>query len=173
MASDAGTTATGSTANDLILVTGASSDIGLALVRLLLQGTSSRVLAHGFSGTAKFAPLDAEFGDRIVPLQADLADPAGMAAFVQDVAAQGVPTSVVHLPALKLRYDRFTKMKWENFEADLAVQVRSAVVLLQYFLPRMAKLPRARVVFVLSSVVHGVPPKFMAQYSIVKYAQLG
>ena len=158
---------------DLILVTGASSDIGLALVRLLLQGTSSRVVAHGFNGTEKFASLAAEFGNRIVPQQADLSTPEGMNAFVQSVAAHGVPASIVHLPALKLRYDRFTRMKWENFEADMAVQVRSAVVLLQHFLPKMTKLPRARVVFVLSSVVHGVPPKFMAQYSIVKYAQLG
>jgi 3-oxoacyl-[acyl-carrier protein] reductase len=37
----------------------------------------------------------------------------------------------------------------------------------------MAKLPRARVVFVLSSVTRGLPPKFMSMYTVVKYAQLG
>jgi 3-oxoacyl-[acyl-carrier protein] reductase len=37
----------------------------------------------------------------------------------------------------------------------------------------MVKLPRARVLFVLSSVVHGVPPKFMSMYTVAKYAQLG
>jgi 3-oxoacyl-[acyl-carrier protein] reductase len=53
------------------------------------------------------------------------------------------------------------------------VQVRSAVLLLRRFLPKMAKLPRARVVFVLSSVTRGMPPKFVSMYAVVKHAQLG
>jgi 3-oxoacyl-[acyl-carrier protein] reductase len=35
------------------------------------------------------------------------------------------------------------------------------------------KKPRAKVVFVLSSVTVGAPPKFMSMYTIVKHAQLG
>ena len=37
----------------------------------------------------------------------------------------------------------------------------------------MVKLPRARVIFVLSSAVHGTAPKYMSMYTTVKYAQLG
>jgi 3-oxoacyl-[acyl-carrier protein] reductase len=74
---------------------------------------------------------------------------------------------------LRLTYERFTKFNWDRFEADMAIQVESAVILLQRFLPKMAKLPRARVLFVLSSVVHGVPPKFMSMYTMIKYMQLG
>jgi 3-oxoacyl-[acyl-carrier protein] reductase len=159
--------------SETILVTGASSDIGLTLLRALLQHTTARVLAHGFSGVERFKPLSREFGDRIVSLQADLSKPTGMSQLVEAVAALGVPSSIVHLPALKLRYDRFTRLNWDSFELDMAVQVRSAIMLLQHFLPKMARLPRARVVFVLSSVVHGIPPKFMSQYTIAKYAQLG
>jgi 3-oxoacyl-[acyl-carrier protein] reductase len=85
----------------------------------------------------------------------------------------GTPAEIVHLPALRLIYERFTKFDWVRFETDLAIQVESAVVLLQRFLPKMAKLPRAKVLFVLSSVVHGVPPKFMSMYTMIKYTQLG
>ena len=56
----------------------------------------------------------------------------------------------------------------------MAVQVQSAVALLQRFLPKMAKMQHARVVFVLSSVTHGMPPKFMFIYmQMLKYARLG
>ena len=158
---------------ELILVTGASSDIGLTLLRGLLTGSASRIVAHGFSGVEKFSSLEEEFKGRLFPVQADLSNSAGIASLVEAVKAIGVPSGFVHLPALKLHYDRFAKMKWENLEADLAVQVRSAVTLLQQFLPKMTKLPRGRVVFVLSSVVHGVPPKFLAQYTMAKYMQLG
>ena len=85
----------------------------------------------------------------------------------------GAPDAVVHLPALRLTYERFTKVKWERLQTDLAVQVESAVILLQKFLPKMAKMDDARVVFVLSSVTHGMPPKYMSFYTMVKYAQLG
>ena len=37
----------------------------------------------------------------------------------------------------------------------------------------MAKLTRGRVLFVLSSVVCGVPPKYMTMYTTLKYTQLG
>ena len=88
-------------------------------------------------------------------------------------AEHGVPSQVVHLPGLKLVYERFPKFKWEHFQRDLEVQVHSAVTLLQRFLPRMARMPRARVVFVLSSVTRGVPPKFLSMYTVLKHAQLG
>jgi hypothetical protein len=43
--------------------------------------------------------------------------------------------------------------KWEYFQTELQ---------LQKFLPKMAKMPRTRVVFMLSSYVYGVAPKYMS-----------
>jgi 3-oxoacyl-[acyl-carrier protein] reductase len=162
-------------ADAVILVTGASSDIGVALLRhLLTADTATTVLAHSFRGGAKIEALKAEFGDRIVPLNADFSDAESVLAMADSIAATyGSPTSIVHLPALRLVYERFTKVKWERFQADLTVQVQSAVLLLQRFLPKMSKLPNARVVFVLSSVTLGMPPKFLSLYTVVKYAQFG
>lgn len=88
-------------------------------------------------------------------------------------AEHGVPGQVVHLPGLKLVYERFPKFNWEHFHRNLQIQLEAAVVLLQRFLPRMAKAPGSRVVFVLSSVTRGVPPKFLSMYTVLKYAQLG
>jgi len=106
--------------------------------------------------------------------EADFSQAASVTAMTDAISSEhNTPASIIHLPALPLAYERFTKFNWERFETDLTIQVRSAVILLQRFLPKMAKLPYARVIFMLSSVVHGIPPKFMSMYATVKYAQLG
>jgi 3-oxoacyl-[acyl-carrier protein] reductase len=162
-------------ASELILITGASSDIGCALVRhLLSRPDPPLVLAHFFRSGERLRALKAEFGDAIQLFEADFTEPASVTAMADRIAsAHGTPTSIVHLPARRPSPERFTKLNWERFQTDMAVQVQSAVILLQHFLPRMAKLTRARVVFILSSYVHGIPPKFMSMYTMAKYAQLG
>jgi 3-oxoacyl-[acyl-carrier protein] reductase len=162
-------------ATNPILVTGASSDIGRALVRRLLEGPDApTVLAHSHQSAPKLAALKSEFGDRLSLIQADFSQADSVAKMAEKIAQEyGTPASIVHLPALRLSYERFTKFQWDRFEQDMAIQVRSAVILLMKFLPKMAKLPRARVLFVLSSVVHGVPPKYMSMYTTLKYTQLG
>ena len=161
--------------NKTILVTGASSDIGVALIRSLLAGSPDvTVLAHCFRGSARIEALQREFEGRVVPYNADFSSSESVRAMADSIAeTYGAPHAMVHLPAMRLKYERFTKLKWSDFEHDLAVQVQSAGILLQKLLPKMSKLPDARVVFVLSSVVHGMPPKFMSFYTMVKYAQLG
>ncbi|HEY6769174.1 MAG TPA: SDR family oxidoreductase [Candidatus Sulfotelmatobacter sp.] len=162
-------------ANEIILVTGASSDIGCALIpRLLAVEHPPVILAHAHQSGDRFQSLQSRFGDRLQTLRADLSQSAQVTAMAEDIAARfGTPTKIVHLPALRLIYDRLTKFNWERFQQDLAIQVQSAIILLQRFAPKMSKLPRAKVVFVSSSVTLGMPPKFMSMYTVAKYAQLG
>ena len=160
-------------AEQLTLLTGASSDIGMALARHLLMKTERTIVAHSFRGGSRIEELQRTFGDRVHPVEADLSDLSAVRALADRVMAMGELSAVVHLPALRPVNDRFTKFNWEHFEQDLSIQVRSIAVLLQRLLPKMSKTPGTRVVFMLSSYVHGVPPKFTAMYTIVKYAQLG
>ncbi len=159
--------------SDLILVTGASSDIGMALLRLLLTTTDTRILAHCHTNREKLDALATEFIHRVEVLQADLSNRSSTQVLAQQLVDLDTPTGFVHLPALRPSPERFTKVRWEVLERDLFVQVGSAVVLLQKLLPKMTKLRRARVVFMLTSFVHGIPSKFLSQYTMVKYAQLG
>ncbi|CAN5579248.1 SDR family NAD(P)-dependent oxidoreductase [soil metagenome] len=162
-------------ADRVLLVTGASSDIGLATIRAILASPDApTVLAHSFRGGEKIQALQAEFGERVRSVEADFTDAASVRKMADDILAQyGAPHSVLHLPALRLNYERFTKFDWQRFESDLSVQVQAAVILLQRFLPKMAKMQDSRVVFVLSSVTHGMPPKFLSMYTMLKYTQLG
>jgi 3-oxoacyl-[acyl-carrier protein] reductase len=158
-----------------ILITGASSDIGVALIRrLMAHADVPTVLAHSFRGGQKLEALQAEFGDRLRLVHADCGDAGSVAAMAEHIVAEfGIPARFVHLPALRLSPDRFTKFNLERFREDMAVQVESAVILLKKFLPKMAKLPGARIVFMSSSSTHGMPPKYTAMYTVAKYAQLG
>jgi 3-oxoacyl-[acyl-carrier protein] reductase len=154
--------------SDVVLITGASSDIGLALIeRLASYPEPPKLLAHCHSGADRLPAT-------VHPLVCDLSQAASVSALADKILAEhGCPHRFVHLPGLKLRYERFTKFDWEHFETDLRIQVQSAVILLKRFLPLMVKLPGARIVFVSSSVTRGVPPKFMSMYTVVKQAQLG
>jgi len=146
-----------------------------AVVRRLLETSeTSTILAHSNRSAEKLASLKEEFGARLTLLQADFSQASAVVQMAEQITRDhGTPASIVHLPALRLTHERFTKFQWERFDEDLAVQVRSAIILLKAFLPKMAKLPRARVLFILSSVVHGVPPKYMTMYTTLKYTQLG
>jgi len=107
-------------------------------------------------------------------LRAHFRDPDAVAAMGEQIAANwGMPTQFVHLPALRLSYECFTKFVWARFQADMSVQVQSAVILLKRCLPKMAKVPESRVLFILSSVTRATPPKFMSMYTVAKYAPLG
>lgn len=159
-----------------ILILGASSDIGTALVRRLGEKTTGApILAHCNKGVDVLDGLKNSL--RACPikiLQADFTSAASVASFGERVAAEfGEPGRIVCLPGMKLIYERFSKFDMDRFDADMNIQVRTPLILLRRFAPAMAKLPAARIVFLLSSVTRGVPPRFMAMYTIVKHAQLG
>ncbi len=64
-------------------------------------------------------------------------------------------------------------MAWSDFQAQLDVELRTAVTICARFLPRMAAAKLGKLVFVLSSYTLGVPPAAMAHYVTSKYALLG
>jgi len=161
---------------DLILVTGGSSDIGLALIRRLAGCSRAPViLAHCNSSMARVESLVASVGyDAIHPVQGDFCSVDAVNQMAQDIIARfGTPSHLVHLAGAKLVYERFAKFNWNHFETDFQIQVRAAGLLLKTFLPAMSKMTSAQVVFMLSSVTRCAPPKFMTMYTIVKFAQLG
>lgn len=161
---------------DILLVTGASSDIGLALIRRVASTRKDCVvLAHHHASGERIEELRKSFGcDSIFPLRADFSSADSTIEMAERILSEfGAPSQIVHLPGLKLVYERFTKFNWEHFQADLNIQVRSAVILLKRFLPAMSKSPNSKAVFVLSSVTRGVPPKYLSMYGMVKQAQMG
>lgn len=156
-----------------VLVTGASSALGMAVIRRIADGRSV-ILAGCNTGHEGLGALAAEVSSPLVPIRADLSTEAGVAALIEAVEARTpCPEKIVHLPSPKLTLVRFKDLAWADFEDHLNLQLRSAVLVLQHFLPRMAKAGRGRVVVALSSVTLGLPPSAMAHYVTAKHALLG
>lgn len=160
---------------DSTLVLGGTSDLGLVLIRRLASQAGPPIVAHGHASLDRLESLSAAHPGRLNIERADLSDPGEVDAFIAAIQkSHGLPGAIVHFAALPLRLERFSKWDQARFERDLAIQVSSLVRILGCFLPEMARRSEiSRVIFVLSSVAVGVPPKYMSMYTVVKYAQLG
>ncbi len=154
------------------LVTGATSDIGQALLRRLLAHApaGSVVLAQGCGDVQKLAPLCANHPGLVRTFDVDLSDRAAVAAFAALVTEGFAPTHFVHLPALPVVNTKFKKFDEARFDRDLEVQVHSAVALARAVLPGMARAKFGRVLFIQSSYTLGAPPKNTAAYVMAKSA---
>ena len=149
------------------LITGATSDVGRALIERLLQNApaDTLVLAQGCGDLEKLADLCARFPGQVRPFDVDLSDRAKVDTFVQVLAASApAPTHFIHLPALPVVNAKFKAFDQTRFDRDLEIQVHSAVRICRAVLPAMAKARFGRVLFI------RCPPKNTAAYVMAKSA---
>lgn len=162
--------------NKRYLITGASSDVGMAYMEYLISlGEKATILAHYRSHNERFDTLcKTDSIVQLIPLQADLAKEEERERLIRTVKEEyGTPTHILHLPAGKLEYTKIKKIDWTQLQTEFTVQVLSLGRVLQEFLPQMAKERYGKVAVMLSSVTLGMPPKFMTSYTVNKYALLG
>ncbi len=158
------------------LITGASSDVGIALIRRLLAHGNEEdiVAAQGYGDLEGLIPLIKEYPGRVKTYDVDLTRAESLNAFLGSVeATAGPPSHFVHLPALRLINAKFKNFDEARFALDMNVQLNSAVAVCKRFLPHMAKRRFGRVLFMLSSYVIGVPPRNAAAYVMAKEALQG
>lgn len=156
------------------LITGATSDVGAALIRRLLTeapGEDRTILAQGCGDLARLDALVQQFPGRIVTFDADLSSPEAVdalcARFGKDLPC---PTHFVHLPALPVVNAKFKAFDEARFQKDWEIQVHSAVKLCKAVLPAMSKAKFGRVLFIQTSYTIGCPPKNTAAYVMNKSA---
>lgn len=159
--------------NKKLLVLGASSEIGTALIQAV-HPEFQLIVAHYHSSPAGLLSLKDELGDKLCLFQADFESEESTRKLDADIQAVcGFPTQIVLLPANKITHERFSKVGWEQTQKQLNIQLRSAWILLQSFLPKMVKNQYGRVLFLLTSCTLNIPPKFLSDYITAKYAMLG
>lgn len=157
----------------ILLVTGASSDIGSELVRNVSQNYK-KVIAHYYHWNENLECLKRETGDKIIFLQSDFSDLDSVTGLIHTIKEQGLePDHIVHLPAPKMKIQKFVKEDWETFQNGWETSVHSLVEILQAFLPHMQKQKYGKIVLMLTSCTLDLPPKFQTAYTTVKYAMLG
>jgi len=157
------------------LVTGASSDIGMAFIRdVAAKYNNAEFFAHYRTESIEMAALQNEFPNRITPIKADLSDINAVISIIETVkSAKKIPTHILHLPAGRIRHVRFNKTRWEDINEEIHVSVHSLFEVLKEFLPVMANNRYGKVVVMLTSCTKNMPPKFLANYTIAKYTLMG
>lgn len=157
----------------ILLVTGASSEVGGALIRRVAENYTA-VWAHYHSSSSLIESLRKDIGNIIVPIQADFSDIESTRSLITTITESGkIPNHVVHLSAQKVHNLQFHKHSWENYQREIDISLRSITMILQEFIPKISKQKYGKIVFMLSSALLEMPPKFLCPYVTVKYALLG
>lgn len=166
--------------NKVYFITGASSEVGIAFIRSLDEKLKKNeekatVIGHYAAHDEALLTLKEELAAvKLVLQQADLSKPEEVADLI--ARAAGIcecPDCILHLPAAKLSYNRIKQLDWQNVLRDMEIQVHSLGEIGKYFLPKMGKRGKGKIAVMLTACTVGMPPKFMSQYVLVKYALLG
>lgn len=156
-----------------LLITGASSSLGLAFIRAY-HGEFSNIVAHCNSNSDELGEIAKSTGGTIQIVRGDLSKTDGVEQLIRQIDATGLPIHrLAFLAAPRLQLKRFQKLDWSDFQVHFNVEAYTAFHLLRAYLPKMAALKRGKIVFVLSSVLDGKPPQGMADYVVSKHAMLG
>ena len=156
----------------IIMILGASSDLGVALIKNI-EEQFDVIIAHYNKSDERLKLLKNEIGEKLHIVKGDFSDISAIDEFI--IKAKLIcewPTHIVHLPAQKVEYCKFTKTNWNDVERDMTIQAGSIYKILSYYIDKMAKNKYGKVVIMLSSNTISAP-KYMAHYTIVKYALLG
>ncbi len=188
----------------IILILGASSDLGTELIRELdelearkNEGNAKRIEraekaggADGQESASAMRPLilahyaknrealtklqEACTCVEIEPIQADLSVQEEVCAMLSDIRERAlIPTHIVSLAAEKCSYMRISEWERERVQKDMNIQFFSLAEVFRVCLPEMAKRGYGKVVVMLSAYTVMEPPKYLANYTSVKYALLG
>jgi len=157
---------------DIILIIGASSDIGIDLIKNIDK--DSLILAHYNSSNKGLSELSDKIDNELVMIHADLSVEVETISMIDGIENKyGIPNKIIHLAAPKFENIRFKDIELDDFQNDLEISLKSLIIILNRFLPKLAKQKKGKVVVMLSSVVINIPPKALTQYVVVKYALLG
>ena len=154
------------------LITGATSDVGLELIKTVAKD-GDRFLLQGFGDSSALETFCKENGIDYNYFDVNLSDSNATDEFVAKLKEYDIPTHFVHLPALRVINTKFKNFDEERFLLDMNVQIMSAVKICKYIMPKMAKAKFGRVLFMATSYVLANPPKNTGAYMMAKNAVVG
>ena len=157
----------------ILLITGASSDVGIKLLKQIAEDYS-KIICHYGNDDSKLKELNENIGNKLILVKGDFSNIEHIDDFVKKLKDLNYNiTHVVHLPAKKSSPMKFHKTDDNDFVEGYNIAVVSIVKILKYVIPLMAKNNYGKVVFMLTSFTTNSVPKFQAAYITIKYALLG
>lgn len=135
----------------IVLVTGGARGVGAAVVRAFAR-EGARVVLNWRASEAPARSLAAELGDRVLAVQADVADRAAVEAMVAEARAHfGAPITTVVNNALDYSFNgdarsTLTRLGWDEMSSQFSTVVRGALNVIQATAPGMSQQRFGRVV---------------------------
>lgn len=161
----------------IYLILGASSDLGSALVRKLLERKVENevFLLHYCSSKDNIQSIIEDYPQNVIKCyQADLSNIEDTKRFIESVKESDMsPTHIVNFAASTYRFNRLNEFNIERLSKDINIQVYSFALICQAFIPAMVENKSGKIVVMLSAATKGIPPKNTTEYTTVKYAMLG
>lgn len=159
--------------NKVLLITGASSDVGISLIERIYNRYDV-ILAHYCNSNQRLLELKEKLGDKIQLYQADFTDIASVNEMLTAIRNRGsIPNHIVHISAQRTLNQRFHSTEWEQYERAMETALMSIVTILNCFIPYMKKAKYGKIIFMLTSCTLNNPPKYQTSYVVTKYALLG
>ncbi|MBI4414854.1 MAG: SDR family oxidoreductase [Candidatus Kerfeldbacteria bacterium] len=151
------------------VITGASSGIGREIARVLAaRGYDLFILARRFDRLLELkSELEQRHGVRVMPMKADLRDPAVPAAIKAQLDHAGIEPSLLVNDAGLGTFGMFTELTWEEVEQMLLVNIGALTRLTHLFLPSMLK-RRSGKILNIGSIAGSLPGPWMAVYHATK-----
>lgn len=153
-----------------MLITGASSGLGLEMARLLAKEHGAHIIAVARREdrlTALQAELESAHGVQVLPLAADLTKP-GEAARVFETATSGRAVDGVILNAGVTYFGHALEQQPESFDALLATNITSVVRMSQLFGAHFAKQAGGGALMLVASTAGFAPLPYQTAYAASK-----
>ncbi|MBR5420978.1 MAG: SDR family oxidoreductase [Lachnospiraceae bacterium] len=161
------------------LIIGSSSDVGLEYLRHLNKDQDKnehvRVFSHYFTTDEKIREAFPGGPEReLHTFRADLSDPSETERMIEELKAEGcTPSRILFLPAPPFAYRRVKEYESGCLKPGISVGAEAFLLICRAFLPGMKKTGGNVAVMLTSYVLDELPPKYMTDYVVAKYALMG
>lgn len=163
----------------IYLITGGSSDLAIHFLKNLESTTSvdDEIIAYcTYNKSATILEnLKAELkGIKVECIRCDLSVEDEINYLIKAFDEKQIyPHYYIHCAANQFEYMRFKDFDWTKTKFELDVQVGAFAEICKWLMPKLCSNGFGRILTIGTAYTLGVPPKFMSDYIITKYALLG
>ena len=147
-------------------ILGASSDVGLTFIKSLNIKDDDKIYAHYNSDASVFNGISG-----IIPIKADLTIDEERKRLCESI--KDSIDVILFLPALRFDYMRLKALDLDRIRKQMEVGPYAFLDVCHHFLPAMKKSGGRVIVMLTKYVTDDMPPKFMTDYIVSKYALMG